>query len=215
MTIALWAPVALGAPWKWSFPMSPSVRPSVGRMVGRSVCLNFLNGRKVSLPCPYRINCFINTYILYVTRFNYLQPINQYIPLFSMFLSSSQQQFISQTYQTRLLYSRHFQHCCVNIHSHILLFQRGKKGGQGHLKHTKKGDTDFPGIFDRESMRFEFTKTMHDFCFLKLYFDKSRICPRQKVKKACRCGSSWWSILLLYKRMRSEDSVGKMTSQPS
>ena len=79
---------------------------------------------------------------------------------------------------------------CEYTFTYLIISEGEKKGGQGHLKHTKKGDTDFPGIFDRESMRFEFTKTMHDFCFLKLYFDKSRICPRQKVKKACRCGSS-------------------------
>ena len=71
-----------------------------------------------------------------------------------------------------------------------LIISEGKKGRTRTFKTQKKANPDFPGIFDRESMRFEFTKTMHDFCFLKLYFDKSRICPRQKVKKACRCESS-------------------------
>ena len=45
--------------WKWDFPMTLSVRPSVvRRTVGLSVCHHFLNGREVSLPCSYRSTCF-------------------------------------------------------------------------------------------------------------------------------------------------------------
>ena len=39
--------------WKWNFPISPSVR--------RSVCQNFLEGRKVSLPCSYWNTHYIST----------------------------------------------------------------------------------------------------------------------------------------------------------
>ena len=37
-----------GPCWKCSFPMTPHVRPYVGRLVGRSVYHNFLKGREVT-----------------------------------------------------------------------------------------------------------------------------------------------------------------------
>ena len=52
-----------------NFPMTPHVRPSVGRLVRRlvgemvgwlvgwSVCHNFLNGRKVIILCSYWSTC--------------------------------------------------------------------------------------------------------------------------------------------------------------
>ena len=47
--------------WKWNFPMTQSFCLSVGWLVGRSVFHNFLKGWIVSLPCFYRITCFIIT----------------------------------------------------------------------------------------------------------------------------------------------------------
>ena len=72
--------------WKWNFPMTRSVRLSVGLLVGRSVCQNFLKGRKVSLPwCIYfDINTYLNSvtnFIFYIQRVTYFLPsiLNQEI----------------------------------------------------------------------------------------------------------------------------------------
>ena len=35
------------------------VCPSIGWLVGQSVCHNFLKGQEVSLPCSYRSTCLI------------------------------------------------------------------------------------------------------------------------------------------------------------
>ena len=45
--------------WKCNIPLTPPVRLSVGRLVGRSVCDNFLKGREVTLPCFKRSISFI------------------------------------------------------------------------------------------------------------------------------------------------------------
>ena len=52
--------------WKCNFPMTWSVCHSVGRLVGRSigrlaglsVCHDFLEWQRVTLPCSYRSTCF-------------------------------------------------------------------------------------------------------------------------------------------------------------
>ena len=46
--------------WEWIFPMIQTVRPSVGRSVGRH---NFLKWREDSLPCSYRSTCPLYKFI--------------------------------------------------------------------------------------------------------------------------------------------------------
>ena len=45
--------------WKWNFPMNPHVRWLFCQLVGWSVCMHFLKGREVTLPCSCRTTCLL------------------------------------------------------------------------------------------------------------------------------------------------------------
>ena len=69
--------------WKCNFPITPSVRRSISRLVGRSVCHNFLKRQHVTLPCFYRSTYFSRSLSYFViTKWLETVPTVQAVPGF-------------------------------------------------------------------------------------------------------------------------------------